>query len=393
MRWLSWGSDQYGQASGRVDERDEDLLVPVEWEAEGIEGEVAEVQAGGSHSLVRLASGRLLSFGSDACGQLGRSTKSDRNVGQVEVDGRASCAAAGHAHSLMIDVDGVGYAWGGNRHDECLPTLSAAPHSTDMHQSPIVSRPTRIFPASTEPLVRVAAGVRHSLACTASGRVLAWGCNQHGQLELESALTAAASLRSSPESWQEAVRAGHYHFYDVAAGRQHSAALVHTPEWSLLLAAGRLPGYAGVEAIPRTGGRWHHVSSGWSHVAAVSVHADHTVRVRVLGRDRFGQGSADGLQTRLHLPVSAEAPTTPRGMLHVRCGAESTLLVDADGRVFACGWNEHGNLGCGDRRDRHCLTPVTALRVRYAAEEAAGVLQRSRPLLSAGGAHVVAVGE
>lgn len=32
----------------------------------------------------------------------------------------------------------------------------------------------------------------------------------------------------------------------------------------------------------------------------------------------------------------------------VKCGSESTYVV-CDEAVFACGWNEHGNLGAGEK--------------------------------------------
>lgn len=37
----------------------------------------------------------------------------------------------------------------------------------------------------------------------------------------------------------------------------------------------------------------------------------------------------------------------PHRLMEVWCGSEFTLAADQHGGVWGCGWNEHGNLGCG----------------------------------------------
>lgn len=62
------------------------------------------------------------------------------------------------------------------------------------------------------------------------------------------------------------------------------------------------------------------------------------------------------------------------------------MLVGEDGSVWACGWNEHGNLGVGDREDRREWTRVPGAP----SLEGKGV---GRMMVACGGAHVLVVKE
>ena len=47
--------------------------------------------------------------------------------------------------------------------------------------------------------------------------------------------------------------------------------------------------------------------------------------------------------------VPRELAALPQGhrTAEVWCGSEFTLAADEHGRMWGCGWNEHGNVGCG----------------------------------------------
>lgn len=44
------------------------------------------------------------------------------------------------------------------------------------------------------------------------------------------------------------------------------------------------------------------------------------------------------------------------------CGGDHSLLLDAGGAVWASGWNEHGQLGTGDSKNRYQPVRLEALR-------------------------------
>lgn len=71
----------------------------------------------------------------------------------------------------------------------------------------------------------------------------------------------------------------------------------------------------------------------------------------------------------------------PQGVVTVsslHCSSESTLLLGEDNSLWAAGWNEHGNLGLGDTKDRSGWARVALPSVGPWS-------------VTAGGAHVLAV--
>jgi len=73
---------------------------------------------------------------------------------------------------------------------------------------------------------------------------------------------------------------------------------------------------------------------------------------------------------------------TPKGkaIRMISCGPENTYVLDIDGQVWGCGWNEHGNLGQGDFEDRTTLVEIKV---------DASILKEGVQFLAAGGAHII----
>jgi alpha-tubulin suppressor-like RCC1 family protein len=74
------------------------------------------------------------------------------------------------------------------------------------------------------------------------------------------------------------------------------------------------------------------------------------------------------------------------------CGAESSHILDVNGKVYSTGWNEHGNLAVGhvgnDVGGEHSVT--------WMAASGAGVVappptEATGKLIAAGGAHLIAM--
>ena len=105
--------------------------------------------------------------------------------------------------------------------------------------------------------------------------------------------------------------------------------------------------------------KWLDVSAGWSHVVLSGKKDTYAENKRVYaagGRNDLGQLSCcDGEYrsiSHIRLPQIIKEPTEhgiDKPLEHVVCGSEFTLaLSSGDGCLYACGWNEHGNLGTGD---------------------------------------------
>ena len=90
------------------------------------------------------------------------------------------------------------------------------------------------------------------------------------------------------------------------------------------------------------------VQTGWSHTVVLLEHVHTHERVVFgWGRNDKGQlglgytdGSGDGSSS---VPVPTRLPVTD--VQTVSCGSEFTVAVDTNGKLWSCGWNEHGNLG------------------------------------------------
>ena len=103
--------------------------------------------------------------------------------------------------------------------------------------------------------------------------------------------------------------------------------------------------------------KWIDVSTGWSHVVVWGItngRGDKKIYI-AWGRNDMGQLSCCGenncSNTYISLPQIVHAPIedyVEKPLKQITCGSEYTLSLSYDGRLFGCGWNEHGNLGTGD---------------------------------------------
>jgi alpha-tubulin suppressor-like RCC1 family protein len=146
----------------------------------GITGNITDVKAGDSHTLILKADGTVWSAGAYA--GLGNGTTQNSAV-FVQVNSLANVVAidCGDSISLALKSDGTVYAWGNNNGYGCLGN-----GSTESFYTPVqVSNLTNI--------VAIAIRAYHSLAIDSSGRVFSWGRNNYGELG-----DGTATHRSTP---------------------------------------------------------------------------------------------------------------------------------------------------------------------------------------------------
>jgi alpha-tubulin suppressor-like RCC1 family protein len=284
--------------------------------------------AGGGHSIGLRANAALRAWGRNFSGQLGDGTTDMRN-GAVDVAGLSDVAtfSVGFDHVLAIRANGEVWAWGENRDGQ-------------LGDGTTVDRP-RPQPVPGLGAARaVAAGMEgantFSLAVAADGTVWSWGDNSYGQLG-----DGTVNDRLSPgpvASLTEIV--------SVAGGSRHALALRRdgtvwawgannvgqlgngTTTASLVPTPIALP--APIVAIA-TGS---HSSLALSDTGAVFA----------WGHNVSGQ-LGDGTTTQRLAPVSIALPAPVIALSAGWDGHALTLLLD--GRVFAWGFNEYGQLGLG----------------------------------------------
>ena len=136
----------------------------------GSRAQVADVAAGHSHSLIRMADDNSLwAVGGNVYGQLGKSDNDNRNA-PVQIDGGVRLYAAGGYHSLFVkSADGTLWGMGKNIYGQ-LGDGSATDRST----------PVQIN-ISVGYIDGIAAGYDHSLFIDGSN-LFSMGRNEYGQL-------------------------------------------------------------------------------------------------------------------------------------------------------------------------------------------------------------------
>jgi alpha-tubulin suppressor-like RCC1 family protein len=167
---LSWGLGNVGQL-GNGHRRSSDIPVRARL-PRGVH--VTAVSAGGDFAVALTSTGKLLAWGNNDEGQLGdgRRASTDKPVWvRLPRSTRITAVGAGVGHVLAVTSTGRLLAWGGNE----LGHLGDG--TTKLRRSPV-----RVHLPAGVKVVAAYGGLLHSVALTTTGRVLAWGDNERGQL-------------------------------------------------------------------------------------------------------------------------------------------------------------------------------------------------------------------
>lgn len=161
-----WGYNVYGQLG---DGTTIDAPRPVN--VTGLEGDVTALSTGIGHSCALLEGGEVMCWGRNDHGQLGDGQTIESPV-PVEASGLGSAikVSAGGSGTCAILSDGALYCWGRNQDGQVGDgTLEDAPTPVEVKGLPARA-------------AAVSVGAEHTCVALASGEVMCWGRNDHGQL-------------------------------------------------------------------------------------------------------------------------------------------------------------------------------------------------------------------
>jgi len=181
----AFGDNQYGQL-GNATHNAANLAnpIPAPVVLPGATGGVVRVAAGGAHTLALTSTGQLYAFGINLAGELGSATNSgsasaNPTPAPVTLPGATGVVAqiaAGGSHSLALTSTGQLYAFGDNTYGQLGSTVgNGAP-------SPNPTPALVSLPGATGAITQISAGAYHSLALTSTGQLYAFGGNFEGQL-------------------------------------------------------------------------------------------------------------------------------------------------------------------------------------------------------------------
>ena len=349
MGWGSWGS-----AIGHGGNFDDESDVPVEVCAVATKGEcphgpylqeVVSIAAGEFFSLALLKDGRVVSWGSDSEGQLGR--PQEHFAGDQDYTPGYVCTGAAGTPS---ECKGGHYL---------------------------------------QEVVAIAAGGSFALALLKDGKVMAWGADNEGQLASEKKIKTTCEFRLEEKESCSAVPvtvAGLSEVTAISAGNGHSLALLRDGtvkawgsnslgelgEGTTASAAGPVPVCAVAERDPCGQlGNVLGISAGDAMSTAVLGNGT-VVDWGVNFNGGLGDGSFEGPETCTveedgeveQLPCSS-APVPVAGLAHVR--AAKTGISDHDvlalteaGELWSWGSNQLGGVGIGEPISRDVPTRVCA---------------------------------
>jgi alpha-tubulin suppressor-like RCC1 family protein len=356
---------------------------------------IVDIFAGGGHTGALTRKGRLLLWGWNHVGQLGSSTLETHALDTGGDDGTAmSCswpvlseiskyrirtAAFGFSHTLFIEADtGRLFCFG----DNSCGQVTGFPEKT------IVSEPKPwLIGEKDGRFIAIAAGVFHSAAITSAGELIMFESRQ-------SRLSQPPVSGKVDMDVKKFRHADQTPFTSVACGRGHTAVLddegrVWTCGDNKYGQLGRTAGQQRDDEIGYVqlgpGLECFDVKCGWSHTVILAEDSSGSIQVWGWGRNDKGQ-LGTGSTHHVARPIRLFHGLT--GIQSMDCGSESTIVVDGEGTIWGCGWNEHGNLGTGNTRDCLELTPMAGAPITTTP----GYLAEKTKLVAvAGGAHVIAM--
>lgn len=172
-RAWAFGLNTFGQLGvGDLINKNAPTMIPLKHGAS-----LVDVACGANHSLLCLADGSVMAFGADNFGQLGlRNYTKQHTPTPILLAPKIVVVnvACGDVHSMLRLADGRVMTFGrnsdgqlglGNQETSCAPTFIR-------------------FPSNIPPVVEIACGASHSLLRLTDGRVMAFGRNEFGQLGL-----------------------------------------------------------------------------------------------------------------------------------------------------------------------------------------------------------------
>ena len=180
-QWFVWGCNEQLQLAPSLQDEAQiktpqalSKLLP-----ELKDANVISIEGGYGHTVLLTKEGTVYTLGNHSEGQRGLDADLDEAPPLTAVEGLpgpAQAAVAGSHHTLVI-CEGRAYGFGSDEFGQ-VRGKGEPPDDEDQR----VCKPHAISGLPEEdPVVRVDAGICHSAAQTASGRIFLWGCGGNGQ--------------------------------------------------------------------------------------------------------------------------------------------------------------------------------------------------------------------
>ncbi|MDR2153300.1 MAG: hypothetical protein LBO72_10825, partial [Helicobacteraceae bacterium] len=313
--------------------------------AASLEGnKIVAIAAGEYHSFAIDENGKLYAAGENRYGELGFGDKKHRaEFTQVsDLNGKKILViAAGRNHSLVLDANGRAYASGYNEYGQ----LGLGDNADRAAFAEIAF-------LRDKQIARVAAGAYHLLALGADGKVYGTGRNWHGELGLNDieSRNSFALVTSLEGKKIVAIAAGDFHSFALDSDGKLYAAGMNNRGKLGLGAPGERKAFTPVSSLSEK--KIVAIAAGDNHSLAIGADG----KVYAAGANRYGQLGLDDKEDRW--TFTEVTSFEGKKIIAIAAGRNHSLALDANGRAYASGYNEYGQLGLGDKKNRDVFTPV-----------------------------------
>ena len=342
----AWGANDVGQlglgAAGGAHPSPARVGTATNWTA---------VACGATYSLALRADGTLWGWGFNGSGQLGKGDQKERDA-PVRVGSATNWTAVACGpddHSLALRSDGTLWAWGDDQYGQLgLGSADGSPHHT----------PTRVGTASD--WVAVSCGGGSSFALRSDGSLWAWGRNVDGVLGLGDTSDRYAPVRVGTANEWTAVSGGVG--FTIALRSDGSLWAWGTNDFGKL-------GLGGADHLAHptptrvgTAGTWTAIAAG--RASSLALRSDGSLWS--WGRNAWG-GLGLGHTPGRHAPVRIGTATT---WTAVASGGDFSLALQSNGSLRAWGRNVEGELGLGTTAGRNVPAALPSAAGRWALQGA-----------------------
>ncbi|XP_050303935.1 regulator of chromosome condensation isoform X2 [Anthonomus grandis grandis] len=346
-----------------------------------LDQEIVDIYAGGMHTVCLTSDGKLLTFGCNDEGALGRVTEGKEDAefiaGEVELPGKVIQVTAGDSHTAALLEDGRVFAWG---------TFRDSHGNMGMTVEGNQRLPYEII--KDRKIVKIASGADHIVFLTSHGEILTCGCAEQGQL---GRITKRGSDRNArvgigkflhPEAITLKARS-RLHFDNIWAGTYCTFACVASTNDVYVFGLNNFnqigldltePVYFPTKSRDFSQYEWEHISGGQHHTLALSKDG----KVYAIGRKEYGRlGLGENCED---AKVLTEIKSlSNEKIINVACGSSTSFAVSKAGILYAWGMGTNGQLGLGEEEDCYVPTQVKGKQLN----------DRKAIRVSSGGQHTV----
>lgn len=304
---------------------------------QAISGARSTVSAGAYHTVTAKADGSVVAWGSNDYGQLGggETLGLERPYPGAPIAGLGNIreVAAGIWHTTALKGDGTVWAWGYNGQGQ-------------LGNGATVGGATPVQASGLTGAIALASGDRHSLALNSDGTVWAWGLNSSGQLGRGAGnytnssvpvqvygLTDVIAISAGGKRSMALKRDGTVWAWGVAANATSDTSATVSPTPVQVL------GLADIVAI----------ASGGNTTGTGATETDSSMamtwdgKVYAWGFNNYGQ-LCQGDKVSKFLP---KAVTLPVAAVKIVMAEYHAMMLLEDGSLWGCGFNSEGEFGDG----------------------------------------------